>query len=62
MKVQGLLILSSIEATGCLSHFICVPRVNKLQQMKSVFINTDRCQVVYLVTHAVFPIKGFQVS
>lgn len=29
-----------------------VPRVNKLQQMKSVFINMDRCQVVYTVSHA----------
>lgn len=31
---------------------LCVPRVNKLQQMKSVFINMDRCQVLYTVTHA----------
>lgn len=29
-----------------------VPRVNKLQQMKAVFINMDRCQVIYIVTRA----------
>lgn len=29
-----------------------VPRVNKLQQMKTLVINTDRCQAVYVVTRA----------
>lgn len=29
-----------------------VPRVNKLQKIKTVFINMDRCQVVYIVMHA----------